>query len=452
MSPIVFYALCKILSENNLLQEPIHMSIKEQLLIFLHIIGHDVRSIETMHRYFRHVLRAVLQLYKHMIREPDKDTPLEIRNSSRFKFSDNPPSNDKELFNLRHSSLRTSIERCFGVLKKRVDPLDSIMSNELRGSPLANDSTSRRVQQSQREVQEENREWVQKRDDICRKMWEDYNAMEIAMGNTKDTQKVKDTKTNFRWSQPMQNLLLEILADEARHGNKQSNTFKHASYAKHVEHLFKTLKTNWNTIALLRNKKSRFGWNDDLKMITCDRTVYDEEVAAHSNHAQFLNKKIEMFDEMALVVGKDMATGGFSKGVGDIGVEALDDSPPLVDADVDDISKKKQVDPSHVASNETRSHRKRSHATMIEDAVYQDLSIQLGKVASAIEKISENQLNFVSLYEEVMKMDGFEENMLAAAFDHLNGDEKQARSFMLKNDKLRRQWLQNFFDNYLSQF
>ena len=159
-----------------------------------------------------------------------------------------------------------------------------------------------------------------------------------------------------------------------------------------------------------------------------------------------------MFDEMALVVGKDMATGGFSKGVGDVGVEALDDSPPLVDADVDDISKKKQVDPSHVASNETRSHRKRSHATMIEDVVYQDLSIKLGKVASAIEKISENQLNFGSLYEEVMKMDGFEENMLASTFDHLNGDEKQARSFMLKNDKLRRQRLQNFFDNYLSQF
>ena len=125
------------------------------------------------------------------------------------EFSDNPPRNDKELFNLHHSSLRTSIEHCFGVLKKRfrvldaepfwsfptqvdvvlacciihnhiigVDPLDSIMNNGLRGSPLANDSTSRRVQQSQREVQEENREWVQIRDDICRNMWEDYNAME----------------------------------------------------------------------------------------------------------------------------------------------------------------------------------------------------------------------------------------------------------------------------------
>ena len=42
--------------------------------------------------------------------------------------------------------------------------------------------------------------------------------------------------------------------------------------------------------------------------------------------------------------------------------------------------------------------------------------------------------------------------MLASAFDHLNGDEKQVGSFMLKNDKLHRQWLQNFFDNYLNQF
>ena len=88
---------------------------------------------------------------------------------------------------------------------------------------------------------------------------------------------------------------------------------------------------------------------------------------------------------------------------------------------------------------------------MIEDVVYQ-VSMKIGKVASAIENISEDQLNFGSLYEEVMKMDGFEENMLASTFDPLNGDEKQARSFMLKNDKLRKQWLQNFFNNYLSQF
>ena len=92
MRPFTFYALCRILCENNLLQETIHMSIREQVLIFLHTIGHNVRfrvvggrfckSVETVHQYFKHVLRVVLQLYKHVIRLLDQDTPLEIRNSN----------------------------------------------------------------------------------------------------------------------------------------------------------------------------------------------------------------------------------------------------------------------------------------------------------------------------------------------------------------------------------
>ena len=36
-------------------------------------------------------------------------------------------------------------------------------------------------------------------------------------------------------------------------------------------------------------------------------------IQAHPSHANFLNKKIEMYDELALVVGKDMATRSFSK-------------------------------------------------------------------------------------------------------------------------------------------
>ena len=42
-----------------------------------------------------------------------------------IEFSDRPLENAQELFNLRHSSLRTSIERGFGVLKKRFRVLDA---------------------------------------------------------------------------------------------------------------------------------------------------------------------------------------------------------------------------------------------------------------------------------------------------------------------------------------
>ena len=118
----------------------------------------------------------------------------------------------------------------------------------------------------------------------------------LAMGVKKDTQKEKDVK-NFRWSQPMENLLLEILANETLQGNKPSNIFKPSSYRKvveainekfgvdcsqkNVENRFRTVKGNWNTITKLC-QKSGFGWNDDLKMITCDRNVYDEAVAVRN--------------------------------------------------------------------------------------------------------------------------------------------------------------------------
>ena len=37
------------------------------------------------------------------------------------EFSDCPPKNESELFNLRHSSLRTTIEQGFGLLKKNFE-------------------------------------------------------------------------------------------------------------------------------------------------------------------------------------------------------------------------------------------------------------------------------------------------------------------------------------------
>ncbi|KAK5786333.1 hypothetical protein PVK06_040969 [Gossypium arboreum] len=163
------------------------------------------RSIETIHDYYRVVLRAILKLYKLVIRLPDESTPSEIINNPRFypyfkdcigaldenhvrasvpfsiqgrfhsrkggttqnvlaaitfdlKFSYVPTGwkgsahdtrilsdalsrprglrvpkefsaqgleNAKELFNLRHSSLRITIECVLGILKKRFRVLDA---------------------------------------------------------------------------------------------------------------------------------------------------------------------------------------------------------------------------------------------------------------------------------------------------------------------------------------
>ena len=47
-----------------------------------------------------------------------------------------------------------------------------------------------------------------------------------------------------------------------------------------------------------------------------------------------------------------------------------------------------------------------------------------------------------------MEVEGYYEFMLAFAFDHLNGDEKAPKGFLVKNAKLRKFWLDNFFKNH----
>ena len=94
MKPIAFHHLCHILTEGKHVRLTIHMSVTEQVFIFLHIIGHNVRfcimgsriyrSTKTVHRYFKVVLWGVLKLYRTLIRLCSEDTPPEIRNSRRF--------------------------------------------------------------------------------------------------------------------------------------------------------------------------------------------------------------------------------------------------------------------------------------------------------------------------------------------------------------------------------
>ena len=94
MKPIAFHHLCHILTEGEHVRPTIHMSVTEQVFIFLHIIGHNVRfrvmgsqiyrSTETVYRYFKVILKGVLKLYRALIRMRSEDTPPEIMNSRRF--------------------------------------------------------------------------------------------------------------------------------------------------------------------------------------------------------------------------------------------------------------------------------------------------------------------------------------------------------------------------------
>ena len=105
---------------------------------------------------------------------------------------------------------------------------------------------------------------------------------------SKGKEKVSSSK-QFRWLPPMHETMLRILVQEAAKGNKLSSTFRAGSfafvvkeitaqfgvecYSFYVENRMRTLRTMWSTIQTIR-KKSSFGWDDNLKMITCDAKTY----------------------------------------------------------------------------------------------------------------------------------------------------------------------------------
>nr|POE80588.1 hypothetical protein CFP56_14996 [Quercus suber] len=233
----------------------------------------------------------------------------------------------------------------------------------------------------------------------------------------------------------MYTTMITLLAEDAMKGNKPSNTFKACSFAttakaifaqfgvecnlSFVENWLRTLRTMWRTIQTLR-KKSGFGWDDNLKMITCDAKTYQEEVMTHRKYAKFLNKRIEMYDELALIVGKDMATSSFTKSCVNLDTqqENGDDTENMAGS-----SKEGVVDKGDKGKN------------------------VLKKIVVALKEINRGPVDYTSLYSEVMAMvsDRYNEDMLATAFDHLCENKKVDRRFLAKNAKLRKLWMDSYF-------
>jgi len=87
-----FFHLAQILRDSQLLQDTIHVSVEEQLAIFLHILGHKsknrmmrvdfIRSGETISRYFNKVLGAICVLRDQYMKQAPNETPSEVESST----------------------------------------------------------------------------------------------------------------------------------------------------------------------------------------------------------------------------------------------------------------------------------------------------------------------------------------------------------------------------------
>ncbi|XP_039039744.1 L10-interacting MYB domain-containing protein-like [Hibiscus syriacus] len=263
------------------------------------------------------------------------------------------------------------------------------------------------------------------------------------------------TSKNFRWTKPMERHFLEILAEEAQKGNKPSNTFKSVSIkrvatsisekfgvqcdAKHVENHLRTVKNTWKTICTIR-ENSGLGWDDNMKMITCDGVTYDAIVTAHPKYGQFLNKKIDSYDEMALVVGQDMATGSFARTFANIDLDDINEGSIPLNFDTQHVDE----EIANISSSGTSKRKRKNVQENVEHDHIQFVGEKLGEIAETLKKFTEDRTPY--LYEEVMSMEkeGFGDDFLCEVFDFLAKNELEAKAFLAKKTKHRKIWLQKF--------
>ncbi|XP_043703598.1 uncharacterized protein LOC122653724 [Telopea speciosissima] len=95
LSKRAFYSLCDMLRQRGLLYDNKLVQVEEQVVIFLHTVGHNVKnrvvshmfghSRETISRYFNKVLDGIMKLYPLLLKPPSTTTHKRITsNGSRF--------------------------------------------------------------------------------------------------------------------------------------------------------------------------------------------------------------------------------------------------------------------------------------------------------------------------------------------------------------------------------
>jgi len=124
-----------------------------------------------------------------------------------------------------------------------------------------------------------------------------------------------------------------------------------------------------------------------------------------------------MYDEIAIVVGKDVARESGATSFDDVEIQSLG---------VTNLEEKRDGDDEFLKENDKQStssapmeSRKIRKSIRDDDLELQNISTQMAEVAMALQKISKSKLDAELLYQEVMKTEGFQEDFLGSAFDHL---------------------------------
>ncbi|KAJ9552182.1 hypothetical protein OSB04_016227, partial [Centaurea solstitialis] len=278
----------------------------------------------------------------------------------RYHLNDwsRPPTNAKELFNMRHSSTRNVIERCFELIKARwailrdnsYHPIESmpriiiaccLLHNFIRQTmsedPLDSEVPTNHTQPGNDHdnvisTVEPSQEWTDRRDVLANEMFNSWNARHmtdpnVARGNG---------RSQHTWTNDVDAKLIHALMELHASGKYAGaeNGFKPGyligvqqlldvslpnsglKAEPHIKSRMKTWKLHFSIVYDMVHT-SGFGWDEERNCVVAEDSVWDEYVKSHKGAASFRGKPFPFYDKLCIIFGKDRATGSKAIDLGD---------------------------------------------------------------------------------------------------------------------------------------
>uniref|UniRef100_A0A0A9HHM3 Myb/SANT-like domain-containing protein n=1 Tax=Arundo donax TaxID=35708 RepID=A0A0A9HHM3_ARUDO len=137
------------------------------------------------------------------------------------------------------------------------------------------------------------------------------SATSFFMINNLATMVANGTMTSSTFKKDHLNMCARALNDQ----------FKIKYTGDNVKNHLRTWQRKYAKINRLR-KTSAAGWDEDNCIITLNPEHYANHTVLHKSDAEFFNKPLENYPEMAAIFGSSMAIGNFAKGSNEsLGIE-----------------------------------------------------------------------------------------------------------------------------------
>ncbi|XP_077219784.1 uncharacterized protein LOC143857097 [Tasmannia lanceolata] len=276
----------------------------------------------------------------------------------------------------------------------------------------------------------------------------------------------------------MDKVLVDTLLVQIAEGFKIPNGFKDHAYVaaatamnaffnlqlnkEHIKNRIKTMKETYKSVCIILSR-SGFGWDNETKMVTCEREVYDDYVAAHPKHKKHFTTHHVLHDDMCKIFGDEFAKGAGARtrenqsiassqpvSLDDIGDDFADDHTPM-----SHHQPSPEADPTNGGSETsplrrdgTRRQRSRHGGAHLDSM--SRISTSMDKVADALTG-DRPPAYLAQLREAVRGVGGFSQDILLRTTEYLTINPSQVHIFIMYEEDERRSYIRRKMACFIRQ-